>query len=100
LDNLSNSTFENPSTEFNRKERVVEFSFGGHPAYKGTLTEDGNTIDGTLYMSDGSTAILKWTRSKALVNNGTVVAQNLPVGGDGKLDVNGKRANFVLHIHE
>jgi hypothetical protein len=53
-------------------------------------------------MSDGSTAILKWTRSKALVNAGTVVAQNLPITGDwtGKLDVNGKRANFVLHIQE
>jgi len=102
LDNLSNSTFENPSTEFSRKEEVVEFSFGGDPAYKGTLTEDGNTIDGTLYMSDGSTAILKWTRSKALVNNGTLVAQNLPITGDwnGKLDLNGKRANFVLHIQE
>ena len=68
----------------------------------GTLTEDGNTIDGTLYMSDGSTAILKWTRSKALADIGTVVARNLPVTGDwsGKLDVNGKRANFVLHIQE
>jgi hypothetical protein len=53
-------------------------------------------------MSDGSTAILKWTRSKALVGIGTVVAQNLPITGDwsGKLDVNGKRANFVLHIQE
>jgi hypothetical protein len=102
LDNLSNSTFENPSTEFSRKGEVVEFSFGGDPAYKGTLTEDGNTIDGTLYMSDGSTAILKWTRSKALADIGTVVARNLPVTGDwsGKLDVNGKRANFVLHIQE
>ena len=102
LDNLSNSTFENPSTEFSRKGQVVEFSFGGDPAYKGTLTEDGNTIDGTLYMSDGSTAILKWTRSKALADIGTVVARKLPVTGDwsGKLDVNGKRANFVLHIQE
>jgi putative intracellular protease/amidase len=102
LDNLSNSTFENPSTEFSRKGEGVEFSFGGDPAYKGTLTEDGNTIDGTLYMSDGSTAILKWTRSKALVNNGTVVPRILPINGDwnGKLDVNGKRANFILHIQE
>ncbi len=47
-------------------------------------------------MSDGSTAILKWTRSRALVKHGTVVAQNLSIAGDwnGKLDVSGKRANL------
>lgn len=102
LDNLSNSTFENPSTEFSREGKVVEFSFSGDPAYKGAVAEDGNTIDGTLYMSDGSTAILKWTRSKALVSVGTNVAQNLPITGDwnGILDLNGKRSNFVLHIQE
>jgi putative intracellular protease/amidase len=102
LDNLSNSTFENPSTEFSREGKVVEFSFSGDPAYKGAVAEDGNTIDGTLYMSDGSTAILKWTRSKTLVSVGTNVAQNLPITGDwnGILDLNGKRSNFVLHIQE
>jgi putative intracellular protease/amidase len=102
LDNLSNSTFENPSTEFSREGKVVEFSFSGDPAYKGAVAEDGNTIDGTLYMSDGSTAILKWTRSKALVSVGTNVAQNSPITGDwnGILDLNGKRSNFVLHIQE
>ena len=102
LDNLSNSTFENPSTEFSREGKVVEFSFSGDPAYKGAVAEDGNTIDGTLYMSDGSTAILKWTRSKELVSVGTNVAQNLPITGDwnGILDLNGKRSNFVLHIQE
>jgi hypothetical protein len=53
-------------------------------------------------MSDRSAAILKWTPSKALVDIGTVVTQNLSVTGDwnGKLDANGKRANFVLHIQE
>jgi hypothetical protein len=66
LDNLSNSTFENPSTEFRRDGKVVEFSFSGDPGYKGTIAEDGSTIDGTLYISDGSTAMLKWTRSKGL----------------------------------
>jgi hypothetical protein len=102
LDNLSNSTFENPSTEFSRKGETVEFSFAGDPAYKGTLTEDGNTIDGTLYMSDGSTANLKWTRSKALTDTGTIVAKNLPITGswNGTLDVKGIRTNFVLHIQE
>jgi putative intracellular protease/amidase len=102
LDNVSNSTFENPSTEFSREGKVVEFSFSGDPAYKGAVAKDGNTIDGTLYMSDGSTAILKWTRSKALVSVGTKVAQNLPITGDwnGILDLNGKRSNFVLHIQE
>jgi putative intracellular protease/amidase len=102
LDNVSNSTFENPSTEFSREGKVVEFSFSGDPAYKGAVAEDGNTIDGTLYMSDGGTAILKWTRSKALVSVGTKVAQNLPITGDwnGILDLNGKRSNFVLHIQE
>lgn len=102
LDNVSNSTFENPSTEFSREGKVVEFSFSGDPAYKGAVAEDGNTIDGTLYMSDGSTAILKWTRSKALVSVGTKDAQNLPITGDwnGILDLNGKRSNFVLHIQE
>jgi putative intracellular protease/amidase len=102
LDNLSNSTFENPSTEFSREGKVVEFSFSSDPGYKGTITEDGNTIDGTLYMSDGSTAILKWTRSKALVSTGTNVAQNLPITGDWNaiLDLDGKRSNFVLHIQE
>jgi hypothetical protein len=102
LDNLSNNTFENPSTEFSRKGETVEFSFAGDPAYKGTLTEDGNTIDGTLYMSDGSTAKLKWTRSKALTFTGTIVAKNLPITGgwNGTLEVNGMRTNFVLHIQE
>jgi hypothetical protein len=102
LDNLSNSTFENPSTEFSREGKVVEFSFSGDPAYRGTIADEGNTIDGTLYMSDGSTAISKWTRSKALVSTGTSVAQNLPITGDwsGLLDLNGKRSNFVLHIQE
>jgi hypothetical protein len=53
-------------------------------------------------MSDSGTAILKWTRSKALVSVGTKVAQNLPITGDwnGILDLNGKRSNFVLHIQE
>jgi putative intracellular protease/amidase len=103
LDNLSNNTFENPSTEFSRKGETVEFSFAGDPAYKGALTEDGNTIEGTLYMSDGSTANLKWTRSKALTtDNGTIVAKNLPITGswNGTLDVSGIRTNFVLHIQE
>jgi putative intracellular protease/amidase len=83
LDNLSNSTFENPSTEFSRDGKVVEFSFSGDPAYKGTIAEGGNTIDGTLYMSDGSTATLKWTRSKALVSARANVAQNLPITATG-----------------
>jgi putative intracellular protease/amidase len=102
LDNLSNSTFENPSTEFTRKSEVIEFSFSGDPAYKGTLTEDGNTINGTLIMDDGSTAILNWTRSKALVNIGTVAARDLPITGDwnAKLDANGRHSNFVLHIQQ
>ena len=102
LDNLSNSTFENPSTEFSCAGRAVEFSFSGDPAYKGTLSEDGNTIDGTLYMDNGSTAILKWARSKSLVDAGENTAENLPITGDwkGTLDVNGKRSNFVLHIQE
>jgi hypothetical protein len=102
LDNLSNSTFENPSTEFSRKGEIVEFSFSGDPAYKGTLAEDGNTIDGTLYMSDGSTTSLKWTRSKALANTGTALAKSSPITGDwnAKLVANGKQSNFVLHIQE
>jgi putative intracellular protease/amidase len=102
LDNLSNSTFENPSTEFSRAGRAVEFSFSGDPAYKGTLSKDGNMIDGTLYMDNGSSAILKWTRSKSLVDAGENSAENLPITGDwkGTLDVNGKRSNFVLHIQE
>ena len=102
LDNLSNRTFENASTEFSRVGRAVEFSFSGDPAYKGTLAEDGNTIDGTLYMDNGSTAILKWTRSKPLVNTGKSTAENFPITGDwkGTLDVNGKRSNFVLHVQD
>jgi hypothetical protein len=53
-------------------------------------------------MSDGSTANLKFTRSQALANAGTIIAKNLPITGEwtGKLDVNGKRSNFVLHIQE
>jgi hypothetical protein len=70
--------------------------------YKGTLSEDGKAIDGTLYMSDGSTANLNFTRSQALANAGTIIAKNLPITGEwtGKLDVNGKQSNFVLHIQE
>jgi putative intracellular protease/amidase len=102
LDNLANSTFGNPSTEFTRKGEVIEFSFGGDPAYKGTLAKDGNSINGTLLMDDGSTAVLNWTRSKAVVDTGAIVAQGLPIIGDwnAKLDVNGKHSNFVLHIEE
>ena len=102
LDNLSNSTFENPSTEFSRAGRAIEFSFSGDPAYKGTLSKDGNTIDGTLYMDNGSTAVLKWTRSKSRVDAGENTAENLPITGDwmGTLEANGKRSNFVLHIQE
>jgi putative intracellular protease/amidase len=102
LDNLSNSTFQNPSTEFSRDGNVVEFSFSGDPAYKGTLSEDENTIDGTLYMMDGSTANVKWTRSKQRVHAVTTDAQSSPITGDwnGILDVNGKRTIFVLHIQD
>jgi hypothetical protein len=54
-------------------------------------------------MSDGITANLKWTRSKALTTDtGTIVAKNLPITGswNGTLDVNGIRTNFVLRIQE
>lgn len=102
LDNLSNSTFANPSTEFTRNGKVVEFSFSGDPGYKGTLSEDGNTIDGTLYMSDGSTAALKWTRSTLLAGGGTAGAREMPIIGvwNAKLETKTVRADFVLHIQE
>src|SRR6202007_3289162 len=82
LDNFSNNTFGNTSTEFSRKGAIVEFSFSGDPAYKGTLSEDGNTIDGTLYISDGSTVALKWTRTKLLSVTATALGASLPIVGD------------------
>jgi transcriptional regulator GlxA family with amidase domain len=82
LDNLANSTFGNRSTEFSRKGEVFEFSFGGDSAYKGTLAEDGNAINGTLYMSDGSTADLRFTRAQTLASTGSMDLHNLPVTGD------------------
>jgi putative intracellular protease/amidase len=102
LDNLSNSTFGNPSTEFTRNGNTVEFSFGGDPAYKGTLDENGNTINGTLYMSDGRTAELNFIRSEPIAKAATVVAQNTPIVGDwkAKLDLKGRQSDFVLHIQE
>lgn len=102
LDNLSNSTFDNPSTDFTRKGKTVEFSFGGDPAYKGTLGDDGNTINGILYMSDGSTADLRFTRSEPLANAATIVLQDIPITGrwKAKLDFKGKQSDFVLNIQE
>lgn len=102
LDNLSNNTFGNPSTEFTRNGKIVEFSFGGDPAYKGTLDEDGNTITGTLFMSDGSTADLNFTRSQRIAKPATVGHQDSPLTGDwtAKLESKGKKSDFVLHVQE
>jgi hypothetical protein len=102
LDNLSNSTFQNPSTEFSRDGNVIEFSFSGDPAYKGTLSEDENSIDGTLYMMGGSKANVNWTRLKQRGHAVRTDDQNSPITGDwnGTLDVNGERTTFVLHIQD
>lgn len=102
LDNIANNTFGNPSTEFKRDGQVIEFSFGGDPAYKGTLSLDGNTIDGVLYMDGGGTAALQFTRVQPLNRGGAGAVKDLPITGDwrAKLDLQGKLSDFVLHIRE
>lgn len=102
LDNLTNSTFGNPTTEFLRKGSTVDFSFSGDPAYKGTLSGDGNTIDGILYMSDGTTAALKWTRTAPIPQAAVAVGTTIPVVGDWEAQLeHGKlSAKFKLHIRE
>ena len=102
LDNLSNNTFGNPSTEFTRNGKSVEFSFGGDPAYKGTLDDDGNTIAGTLFMSDGSTAPLNFTRLQPIAKTAEVGPRDSPITGDwtAKLESKDKKSDFILHVQE
>jgi putative intracellular protease/amidase len=101
LDNLSNSTFDNPSTEFTKRGTTIEFSFSGDPAYKGALTEDGNSIEGLLYMTDGSTVNLKWTRDQELTGGGPVL-KDVPISGNwhADLDAGALHSKFRLHIRE
>lgn len=102
MDDLTNNTFGNPSTEFTLNGRSVEFSFGGDPAYKGILSEDSKSIHGTLLMSNGKTADLTWTRIQVSSDQNALMHDHAPVIGDWKTVVVGPRGQqeFLLHIRE
>lgn len=102
MDDLTNQAFGNPSTAFTMKGRKVEFSFGGDPAFQGTVEEGGRKIRGTLLMSDGKTADLTWTRVEGQNDAAGLGQDEALVVGEWWSVVVGPRGRqeFLLHIRE